>query len=224
MSAQDSTGGASGEAGVVYMTTGQGTKMAVTLQTLPNSRGFQYCELGVSYGAAGTDIYSTSPLAPASLDWWENLDLKALAVEFGAAFVFKNGPQWWSMDEVGVMVSEPVPVAGVDMVFGGHLAPGFVDLPKYTVFHPTKTQNLLWKAGFPVYELEDPDGHVYVLQGHKIPEEGLATLAERFQTLPTGWKYAVEVPDADIVMNLTPKKPIPSVQDEFAQIYIRIPE
>ena len=41
---------------------------------------------------------------------------------------------------------------------------------------------------------------------------------------PGGWEYLVNVLAADLVMNLTPNVPIPSVQDEFDQIYIRIPE
>jgi len=210
--------------GKVAMTTGQGKKMTLTMQTLPNSRGYQYCELVFNYGKAGNDIYSTSPLAPADLDWWNNLDLKALAKEFGAESVYKNGPQWWSMDEVGVMASEPVRVAGVEMVFGAHLPPGTLKIPKYTVFNPAKFQNLTWKSGKPVYQLVDPDGHIYVLQGQKVAKESIATLGKRFQKLPEGWKYRVKVLEEDLVMKLTPNKPIPSVQDEFDQIYIRIPE
>jgi hypothetical protein len=171
----------------VTMATGQGKTMTLTMQTLPNSRGYQYCELVFDYGDKGYDIYSTSPLARARLDWWDKLDLEALAKEFGAQSVHKNGPQWWSMDEVGVMASAPVQVAGVDMVFGAHLPPGTLSTPKYKVFSPAKTQNLLWKAGKPVYQLVDPDGHIYVLQGHKVPENSLATLGERFQQLPDGW-------------------------------------
>jgi hypothetical protein len=163
-------------------------------------------------------------LAKANLDWWDKLDVKALAKEFGAESIYKNGPQWWSMDEVGVMASEPVPVAGVNMVFGAHLPPGTLKIAKYAVFNPAKFQDLVWKAGKPVYQLVDPEGHVYVLQGHKVPEESLATLGERLKTLPKGWKYHVKVLERDLVMRLTPKKPIPSVQDEFDQIYIRIPE
>jgi len=208
----------------VTMTTGQGKTMTLTMQTLPNSRGYQYCELVFDYGDKGYDIYSTSPLARARLDWWDKLDLEALAKEFGAQSVHKNGPQWWSMDEVGVMASAPVQVAGVDMVFGAHLPPGTLSTPKYKVFNPAKTQNLLWKAGKPVYQLVDPDGHIYVLQGHKVPENSLATLGERFQQLPDGWKYRVNALTEDLVMKLTPNAPIPSVQDEFNQIYIRIPE
>lgn len=198
--------------------------MTLTMQTLPESRGYLYCELVFNYGDAGSDIYSTSPLAQASLDWWDSLDLAALAREFGAKSVYKNGPQWWSMDEVGVMASEPVAVAGARMVFGAHLPPGTIGIPKYKVFNPAKTQNLIWKAGKPVYQLVDPDGHAYVLQGHKVPTDALATLGERFKQLPEGWQYRVTVLADDLVMNLTPSAPIPSVQDEFDQIYIRIPE
>ncbi|QDV28614.1 hypothetical protein Spb1_04770 [Planctopirus ephydatiae] len=208
----------------VTMTTGQGKTMTLTMQILPKSRGYQYCELLFDYGEKGLDIYSTSPLAPARIDWWDKLDLEALAREFGAKSVHKNGPQWWSMDEVGVMASPPVKVAGVDMVFGAHLPPGTVGIPKYKVFNPAKTQTLLWKAGEPVYQLVDPDGHVYVLQGHKVPEQLLATLAERLKQLPAGWAYRVNVLTEDLSMKLSPQTPIPSVQDEFDQIYIRIPE
>jgi hypothetical protein len=218
--------GTSGKSNVpaVTMTTGQGKMMTLTMQTLPNSRGYQYCELVFTYGDKGSDIYSTSPLAKANLEWWDKLDVEALAKEFGAESVYKNGPQWWSMDEVGVMASKPVPVAGVNMVFGAHLPPGTLKIAKYTVFSPAKFQNLVWKAGKPVYQLVDAEGHVYVLQGHKVPEESLATLGERFNKLPKGWKYRVKALEKELVMNLTPKAPIPSVQDEFDQIYIRIPE
>lgn len=213
-----------GAAAEVSMTTGHGKTMTLTLQTLADSREYIYCELVFIYGDGAADIYSTSPLAECSVEWWNNLDLEALAAEFGARKVVKNGPQWWSMDEVGVMASAPVPVAGVDMVFGAHLPPGTMESPKYTVFSPAKFQNLRWAAGKPTYRLVDPRRHVYVLQGHKIPLDQLADLGEKFEDLPAGWRYEVVSPSEDLVMNLTPEKPIPSVQDEFDQIYIRIPE
>ncbi|MEW4486512.1 hypothetical protein AB1L42_00440 [Thalassoglobus sp. JC818] len=208
----------------IMMTTGNGQQKSLTMQSLKDSRGYLYCELVFNYGENGNDIYSTSPLAPADLDWWNNLDVQEIAADFGANSVQKNGPQWWSMDEVGVMASEPVEVAGIKMVFGAHLPAGTLEIPKYTVFNPAKYQNLLWKAGSSIYQLIDPDGHVYVLQGHKIPADQLATLGEEFQHLPEGWKYRVQQLDHDLVMNLTPREPIPSVQDEFHQIYIRIPK
>ena len=212
------------ETGEVSMTTGQGKTMTLTMMTLPDSRDYRYCELLFVYGEHGSDIYSSSHRGECQLDWWDSLDLDALAQEFGAVKVVKNGPQSWSMDEVGGMMSEPVSVAGVAMGFGANLPPGTLSIPKYTVFNPAKTQNLLWKAGKPVYELVDPDGYVYVLQGYKVPKDSLATLGDQFQELPEGWEYRVEVLSEDLVMNLTPNEPIPSVQDAFDQFYIRIPE
>ena len=44
----------------VTMTTGQGKVMTLTMQTLTDSRGYQYCELVFNDGDVGNDIYSTS--------------------------------------------------------------------------------------------------------------------------------------------------------------------
>ena len=208
----------------VSMTTGQGKTMTLTLKPLSDSRGYRYCELLFNYGDEGLDIYSTFPLAECSLEWWDNLDLEALAREFDAQSVIKNGPQRWSMDEVAMMVSQPVSVAGVKMVFGAHLPAGTMSTRSYKVFNPAKTQNLVWKAGKPIYQLVAPNGHVYVLQGYKVQTESLSTLADQLEKLPEGWKYRVEVLTEDLVMKLTPNEPIPSVPDEFDQYYIRIPE
>ncbi len=128
------------------------------------------------------------------------------------------------MDEVRIMGSEPVAVEGVDMAFGANLPPGTLGSPKYEVFSPAKTQYLVWEAGQPAYQLVDPDGHVYVVQGYKVPKESLETLGDQFKELPEGWEYRVNVLTEDLVMDLTPDAPIPSVQDEFDQIYILIPE
>lgn len=206
------------------MQTGLGKTMTLSLQTLTDARDYRYCELVFNYGSNGSDIYSTSPLAECSVEWWDSLDRESVAKELGAESVTKNGPQNWSMDEVSVMASEPVSIAGVDMVFGANLPPGTLETPPYVVFSPAKTQNLVWDAGKSVYELVDPEGHVYVLQGYKVPKDSLATLGNDFKNLPAGWKYRVVNLTNDLVMNLTPDAPIPSVSDEFDQIYIQIPK
>jgi len=207
----------------VIMQTSQGKRLKLTLQNLENARGYQYCELVFNYGDKGSDIYSTSPLAPADLKWWDELDLQQLAKEFGATSIYKNGPQRWSMDEVGVLGSAPIKVGGVDMIFGAHLPPGTLEAPKYQVFSPAKTQNLLWKKGKPTYQLVDPQGQAYILQGYKVSANQLTSLGEKFEKLPPGWSFQVKQLDQDLVMKLTPNAPIPSVQDEFNQIYIRVP-
>jgi hypothetical protein len=63
-----------------------------------------------------------------------------------------------------------------------------------------------------------------VLQGHTVPQDALATLGDRFEQLPEGWSFRVSTPTQDLRMSLPPAEAIPSVQDEFNQIYIRIPE
>lgn len=208
----------------ITMASSRGDEMKLTLHPVPNSRGYRYCELVFDYGDAGNDIYTTSSMGECDVDWWNNLDLKAVAAELGANAVYKNGPQRWSMDELSQMQSDPVQVAGVDMGFGAHLPPGTMSISNYTVFNPSKYQDLTWKAGQPVYQIVDADGNVYVVQGYKVETDALATLGETFQKLPEGWQYRVVELDKDLVMNLRPGQPIPSVQDEFDQIYIRIPQ
>lgn len=209
----------------VMMKNGLGESMTLTMQTVPDSRDFRYCELVVDYGEPhGSDIYSSTYHGECDLEWWNNLDLDALAKELGANKVEKNGPQKWSMDEVSMMVSQTVTIGGKEMNYGATLPPGTTGIPKYTVFKPAKFQDLVYKAGKPVYQLIDPDGNVYVVQGYKVATDELATLGDKFKQLPEGWTYVVEVLEKDLVMNLTPDKTIPSFQDEFDQIYILIPE
>jgi hypothetical protein len=204
------------------MTNSLGETVTLTLKSLPNSRGFQYCELVFNYGDAGSDIYSTSPLAPCDLDWWNGLDLNAVAAELSAQSVTKNGPEWWSMDTVAVMAGEPTTIAGKPMNFGAHLPPGTMSTPIYQVFNTAKTQNLTWNAGQPTYRLVDTDNNVYILQGYKVATDQLATLGSQFKELPEGWKYQVVNPPGTMQMNVTPSEPIPSVKDEFDQIYMMI--
>ena len=52
----------------------------------------------------------------------------------------------------------------------------------------------------------------------------MATLGDQFQAMPEGWSYEVVDLTEPLAMSLTPAEAIPSVQDEFDQIYIRIPE
>ena len=77
------------------------------------------------------------------------------------------------MDEVGVLASEPVNIASVDMVYGAVLPPGTTGeggIPHYTVFNTAKNQFLLWEAGQPTYQLVDPDG--YQISISSLIEEG----------------------------------------------------
>ena len=205
------------------VTNAKGDTVTLTLKDLPNARGFIYCELVFDYGDAGQDIYSTSPIAPCDLDWWDSLDLNAVAAELDANSVSKNGPEYWSADDVQVMTGDPVSIAGVDMNYGATLPPGTAGQGQYTLFNTAKTQNLTWNAGLPTYQLVDGNSYHYILQGYKVASDQLDTLADQFQELPEGWSYQVVTPLVDLVVELSPRGFIPSVKDEFDQIYILIP-
>lgn len=162
-------------------------------------------------------------LQPCNTTWWDDLNLDDVAALYNASSATKNGPQSWSMDYVRVYASDPQDILGEPMVYGAVLPGGTASTPPYTVFYPTKNQYLVWDAGKPTYQLTDTDDYHYVLQGYKVPKDSLDTLGEQMQDLPDGWSYDVVTITDDLVFDLTPDAPIPSVQDEFDQIYIRIP-
>jgi hypothetical protein len=91
---------------------------------------------------------------------------------------------------------------------------------------PKKTQRMVYAKGKPVFELMDPDGHIYVLQAddEQFPIESLPSLSEKLNQLPKDWKYRTRTLTEDLVLDLGPEKTIYAVGDEFHQYYTRIPE
>ena len=83
---------------------------------------------------------------------------------------------------------------------------------------------MVYAKGKPVFELVDPDGHVYVLQAHdeRFTLESLATLGERMKLLPNDWQYRTRTLSEDLVLDLGPDKTIHAVGDEFEQYHTRI--
>jgi hypothetical protein len=92
-----------------------GENVTMFMTQLDNSRAYRNCELVFDYGEEfGFDIYSTSPLDECNLTWWDNLDMDALATEFNATSITKNGPESWAMDQVMMMgsIESPTNMAG----------------------------------------------------------------------------------------------------------------
>lgn len=113
-------------------TAGDGTVYYLYPQWLNNSRNYVYCEMLWDYGSPhGTDLYSTSPIAPCNTTWWDNLNLTDVANLLNATSSSKNGPQSWTMDSVRVYASDPVDILGEPMVFGALFAPGGTSTPQY---------------------------------------------------------------------------------------------
>ena len=77
---------------------------------------------------------------------------------------------------------------------------------------PKKTQRMVYAKGKSVFELIDPDGHIYVLQAHdaQFPIESLAKLGEQMKLLPKSWQYRTRALTEDLVLDLGPDKTTPS--------------
>ena len=84
---------------------------------------------------------------------------------------------------------------------------------------------MVYSKGKAVYELVDPDGHIYVMQARdeKFPIESLAKLGDHMK-LPKGWQYRTRVLADDLIINLVPDRTTYVVGDDFHQYYTRIPK
>jgi hypothetical protein len=67
---------------------------------------------------------------------------------------------------------------------------------------PKKTQRMVYAKAQSVFELIDPDGHIYILQAQdaQFPIESLAKLGEQMKQLPKGWQYRTRALTEDLVV------------------------
>jgi len=179
----------------------------------------------------GVEIYNTTGLNDCPAELWDKMDLEKIKQQFGAKAIQKNGPHYWMMDSQTLLLGKKASFGGIEARYAATLEPSTVQKSAkgsepYKIFMPRKTQKMVYAKGKPVFELVDPDGHIYVLQAHeeKFPIESLAKLGEQMKQLPKGWQYRTRVLTEDLVLDLGPDKTIYAVGDEFHQYYTRIAE
>ena len=201
----------------------------MTVETIDNTRDMRFCEILI-VRLGGVDVYNTTGVSDCPAPLWNGLDPGMVRKQFGGFKVEKNGPHYWMMDSQTVSF-------GTKESFGGIEARWVARLPlmtalaaatgskPYKVFYPKKTQKMVYSKGKPVYELVDPDSHVYVLQAREenFPISSLARLGERLK-LPSGWKFRTENLTEDLILDLKSDQTIYAVGDEFHQYWTRIPE
>jgi hypothetical protein len=196
--------------------------------TFPETRNMRFCEVIVVH-VDGVDVYNTTGVNDCPADIWNTLDVEAIRKQFGAIKVEKNGPHYWMMDSQTVMVGQEADLAGLRARWVARL-PTLTALmaakgsEPYKIFEPKKTQKMIYDKGKPVYELVDPDGHVYVLQAHEeeFPINSLPSLGTKLK-LPQGWQYRTSTPSDDLVLDLKSNETIYAIGDDFHQYYTRIP-
>jgi hypothetical protein len=202
---------------------------AYTITTVTNSRDMRFGEILV-IKKSGIEVYNTTGLNECPADLWNALDVGKIAKQFGALRVTKNGPHYWMMDSQTVLFGEKASFGGLEARWVATLplataAKAAKGSEPYKVFTPKKTQKMVYSKGKPVYELVDPDGHVYVMQAHdeQFPIASLPKLGEKLKKLPKGWKYRTRSLTEDLVLDLGPDQTIHAVGDEFHQYYTQIP-
>jgi hypothetical protein len=198
--------------------------------TINDTRDMRFGEILVAK-ETGVEVYNTTGLNDGPADLWKKMDLAQIAKQFGARTVQQNGPHYWMMDSQTVSMGKTATFGGIEARLVAILNPAIVEksvtgIKPYTVFMPKKTQRMVYAKGKPVFELIDPDGHIYVLEAHdeQFPIESLPSLGEKLKQLPKGWKYRTRILTEDLVLDLSPDKTIYAVGDEFHQYYTRIPE
>src|SRR5262249_24070457 len=146
---------------------------------------------------------------PAKL--WDNMDLEKIKKKFGALKVELNGPHYWMMDSQTVAFGDKASFDGLDARWVATLDPAIVQKAAkgsepYKPFMPKKTQKMIYSKGKAVYELVDPEGHIYVMQAHdeKHPIESLSKLGEQLKKLPNGWQYRTRNLTEELVIDLRP--------------------
>jgi len=199
------------------------------MYTIDETRDMRFGEILI-VKLRGIEVYNTTGLNDCPAELWDALDLGKIRKQFRALKVQKNGPHYWMMDSQTCSFGEKVSFGGLEARWVAKLDLGLAMKQKqgvqpYKVFMPKKTQKMVYSNGKPVYELIDPDGHIYVLQAHeeRFPIESLATLGDQLK-LPIGWKYHTRTLTEDLIMDLTPDQMIYAVGDEFHQYWTRIPD
>lgn len=200
-------------------------------------RDQRYCEfLLVFIGdpTARVDVYNTFGLNDCPQAAWDAADTDAIATTFEADTVVRNGPRYWTMDTIaatgGTAAGPAVDLGGLEMRRAASIEFPVAELVArqaggaYTEITVLRTTAFTFFAGEPIHVLTNAEGTRYVMQAYSQqtdPAQDLASLAalgDRLE-LPAGWSFAVEVPDADIVVSAGGEAVV--VQDELENTYQR---
>ncbi|MEA3412880.1 MAG: hypothetical protein U9R74_15275, partial [Pseudomonadota bacterium] len=206
---------------------GDAVTRSVERLTVTETRDMRFCEILV-VKENGIEVYNTTGTNDCPAEIWDRINSGRFANELGARSVLLNGPHFWMMDTQTVSFGEKATLGGLELRYVTTLDPAMLQggFQPYKVFTPKKTQKMVYAKGKPVFELVDPDGHVYVLQAHDeaFPMESLPDFGKKMTQLPEGWQYRTRILSKDLILDLNPNQTIYAIGDEFHQYYTRIQE
>lgn len=159
-----------------------------------------------------------------------NIDTDAVKKQFGAMAVIKNGPRFWTMDEItGYYNGVPRTIAGYKMNQPGILKLSIEDLKNrssYSIHKVQRKTTYTFKKGKKVYELISDKNEVYTMQSasREIDKnqtiENLDDLGSRLK-LPKGWVYRVRILSKDVTYDINGTAYV--IQDDFHNSYQKNP-
>lgn len=209
----------------------QAPSTAPVPQLPPVLRDARYCELvaiHVTLDGLKADVFNTLGFDDCPADKWEALTRRELLRQFDTLAVLMNGPRHFLMDAIvasgATKAGEVITVGGITMAkraevsLSLHQAMG----PAYTEQTIERETTYRFDAGKPTFRLIAPDGARYVMQSYAqtvdpaLAYADLPGLGARL-TLPAGWRYEVEVPQADLLLVAGGKATV--VQDDLKNTY-----
>jgi hypothetical protein len=212
-------------------TAAEPVKIGDTMEGVRNAR---YCEIipivrdGFHLRAT---VYNTLGHNDCPAKIWDGISEQAMKERFGALTVIMNGPRYFIMDEISAAGAtksgKTIEVDGLALTERASIDLGLFDLLHRPYRETTIDRDTVYrfKAGRPVFLLEAPDGSRYIMQAYAqiidktLTYDDLPGLGPKLK-LPDGWRYASEVPQADIVAGATGKATV--VQDDFDNTYQKL--
>ena len=205
---------------------------------LPGFRDHRYCEVLLGTGGMifpdELDVYNTIGLNDCPQDQWGKLSEAQIKTETGAKFVILNGPRFWVIDRfVGSSpISTTVKSFGeIEMRKAGVLQVSLGDfIGSRKPYRPRQIHRktvVLFKAGFPVFQLIDNKGAIYFMQSYSLEKaelsyDKLASLGEKLD-LPRGWRFRSVVLNQDYFLKAE-NEWATVLQDDLRNTYQKSPE
>jgi hypothetical protein len=202
--------------------------------SITGTRDARYCEIipvvrdGLHLKAT---VYNTLGLNDCPPTIWDAITEDAAKRRFDALTVLLNGPRHFLMDSItangATKAGETIDVQGLKLTERATIDLGLLDLLHRPYREQTINRDTIYtfKAGSPVFTLEDADGSRYVMQAYSqivnkdLSYAQLPTLGAKLK-LPSGWRYGSSVPDKDLVLGAAGKATV--IQDELENTYQKV--
>lgn len=201
-----------------------------------NMHGLRYCEIVPTYRSGlniSVEVYVTSGHNECPVDVWDAIDVNAIAEEYGAFSVKKNGPRYWVINEAhahGITgQGRTVEFDGMEMRKAAEIKTSFLDVigrgDSYFESEVQRTTTFVYYADTMVYELTSPEGEAYRMQSFSqivdpiLTLDDLRNLGDRL-ALPDGWQFEARVLTEESRLDTDGLATV--IQDELENTYQKV--